>query len=612
MALPQLIKPSTYSKEKAEVVNRFLGLNKGLNIGAGEFSKMYNMTNDYYPVFGNRKKRGILGSFTNPMGVVGGDKLSYVDNNKLYYNSAYVMDLEVTNAERTLVIMGAYLCVFPDGVVYNTVSGQSETIENTQTTSSTVTMQMCKLDGTNFTSSNTHIGTTAPSDTTTYPYWLDTSTEDAVVLKMWSSTYSMWTTVSTTYVKISATDIGKGFKEYDSVKISGIEIKGYNDYEFNDTLIIYGCDDDYIIVVGLMDLLYTQSTPVTVKRQLPKMDYVCEFNNRLFGCRYGLNNDNEFVNEIYASKLGDPTNWFAYQGLATDSYAATCGSQGEFTGCIAYAGYVFFFKEEGFHKLYGNYPANFQMIYRPCRGVAKGSNRSLAIVNEVLFFKARDAIVAYDGSETTVSLNLDTEPYFDAIACDFKNKYYICMRDQEYKYKLYVFDTVKGTWCTEDDMRAKYMCYANNSAFIIDWDNDLLCINNEYIYMYNFPEDTLLPADDIYPGMTNYAPYEDKLKWSFETGDLGYDNPFNKYVKRLNLRMQLDIDAMVRIEIEYDSSNEWEYVTELFATRKKSYEVPIAVRRADHIRLRLSGWGEFRLYSLTKAVEGGSGEDEGQ
>ena len=112
--------------------------------------------------------------------------------------------------------------------------------------------------------------------------------------------------------------------------------------------------------------------------------------------------------------------------------------------------------------------------------------------------------------------------------------------------------------------------------------------------------------------MTNYAPYEDKLKWSFETGDLGYDNPFNKYVKRLNLRMQLDIDAMVRIEIEYDSSNEWEYVTELFATRKKSYEVPIAVRRADHIRLRLSGWGEFRLYSLTKAVEGGSGEDEGQ
>ena len=80
--LPQLTKPSTYTKEKAEVVNHFLGLNKGLNIGAGEFAAMHNMTNDYYPVFGNRKKRGIIDTLDNPMGVVGGDKLSYVDDDR--------------------------------------------------------------------------------------------------------------------------------------------------------------------------------------------------------------------------------------------------------------------------------------------------------------------------------------------------------------------------------------------------------------------------------------------------------------------------------------------------------------------------------------------------
>ena len=201
MALPQLTKPSSYTKEKAEVTNIFLGLNKGLNIGAGEFAAMTNMTNDYYPVFGTRKKRGIIDTMTDPMGVVGGDKFSYVDNNKLYFNQSYVMDLAATGKERTLVMMGAYLCVFPDGIVYNTITMQSESIENTQITSGTVTMQMCKLDGTNFTQNNTHIGDTAPQDTTTYPYWLDTSVEDAVVLKMWSSTYSMWTSVATTYVK---------------------------------------------------------------------------------------------------------------------------------------------------------------------------------------------------------------------------------------------------------------------------------------------------------------------------------------------------------------------------------------------------------------------------
>lgn len=610
--LPQLTKPSTYTREKAEVVNQFLGLNKGLNIGAGEFSAMNNMTNDYYPVFGNRKKRGIIDVFDNPMGIVGGDKLSYVDDNKLFYNQTYVMDLAESDKERTLVMMGAYLCVFPDGVVYNTITQQSKTIENTRSVSS-FSMSMCKWE--TWEQYEVYTGDTEPQDKT--KLWLDTSSVPAV-LKMWATDYNMWTSVGTTYVKIAATGIGVGFKDYDSVKVSGIPIKGYNDYEFNDTLIVYKATDDYIIVAGLIDKAYTfpdetyTSVSLTLKRELPKLDYVCEFNNRLYGCRYGLNNNDEFVNEIYASKLGDPTNWFAYQGLSSDSYAASCGSQGEFTGCIAYSGYVFFFKEEGFHKLYGSYPSNFQMIWRPCRGVAKGSNKSLAIVNEVLYFKARDSIVAYDGSETTISLKLDTEPYFDAVATDFKNKYYISMRNQDYQYKLYVFDSTKGTWCVEDDLRAKYMCYADNAAYIISFDNTLYCINNEFIYTFNFPSTDLFSSDDLFPGRTNYVPYEDKLKWSFETGDLGYDNPYNKYVKRLNLRMQLDIDAMVRIEIEYESSGDWEYVTELYATRKKSYEVPITVRRADHIRLRLSGWGEFRLYSLTKAVEGGSGEDESE
>lgn len=613
MALPQLT-TTTNSKERISVISEFLGVNSNVRISEDELADMHNMTNDYFPVFGNRKRRGIINTLTNPMGVTGGDKLAYVDDNKLYYDMTKVMDLAATNKERQLVMMGAYLCVFPDGVVYNTTNGTSQTIQNSNTTTGTITMRMCKLDGTEFTDQNTHIGTTAPSNTAQYPYWLDTSNSKNVVLKMWSSTYSMWTSVATTYVKISSTNIGKGFKEYDSVKISGIRIKGYNDYEFNDTLIVYAAANDYIIVAGLMDLYYQQAAnyPVTVSRELPKMDYVCEYNNRIYGCRYGTNNAGDFVNEVYASKLGDPTNWNAFPGLASDSYIASCGSQGEFTGIVAYQGYVFFFKEEGFHKLYGSQPSNFQMIWRPCAGVAKGSSKSIAIVNEVLFFKSREGIIAYDGSENKISAKIDTVPHFDAVACSYRNKYFVSMRDQQYVYKMYVYDMTKGSWCIEDDMRCKYMVYADNAAYLIAFDNTMYAINNEYIYLYNFPSNDLFPADTLFPGYTNLAPYEDKIQWSFITSDLGLENPYNKYVKRINLRMQLDISTKVKIEVEYDSSGDWEYVTEHYANKKKSYEIPIQVRRADHIRLRLSGWGEFRLFSITRAVEGGSGEDEGQ
>lgn len=606
MRLPQL----TYQSDNISIVNNFLGINKGLSISDNEFSDMKNMSNDYYPVFGNRKRRGIIQQLNNPMGMCGGESLCYVDDNKLYYHQTYLMDLDDTDAERQIIIMGAYLCVFPDGIIYNISNEETMTINNTVTTSSTVTMRMCKLDGTEFTSQNTHIGTTAPSSST-YQYWIDTSDADNVVLKMWSDTYQMWTSVATTYVKISATGIGRGFKAYDSAKFSGIQIKGYNDYDFNDTLIIYAASDDYLIVAGLFNLNYTQSDPVTVTRELPKMDYVCEMNNRIYGCRYGDNNDGEFVNEIYACKLGDPTNWFSYAGLASDSYAASCGSEGEFTGIAAYGGYIFFFKEEGFHKLYGSQPSNYQMLWKPCRGVQKGCSKSIAIVNELLIFKSRDAFIVYDGSENTISEKLSYEPMFDAVAIAYKNKYFVSMRNQNMNWSFYCYDVTKGTWVIEDDLKLKYTAYANHCAYVVDNDNTLYAIDNEYIYLLNYPNNNLFPSSNLYPGFVNLAPYESTVEWSFTTGDLGYENPFNKYLKRINLRMSLASNAKVKIEVEYDSSGEWKYVTEKYAVKKKSYDIPIAVKRADHVRLRLSGWGDFRLYSITRAVEGGSGKDEG-
>lgn len=625
-----VLKQTKATQDKLNVITQFGGVNFGLQIGDNECEDMVNMTNDFFPVLANRRKRGIITTLEKPMGVCGGDKLAYVDDNKLYYDSSKVLDLATTNAERQLVMMGAYLCVFPDGVVYNTISKQSETITNSNTTTTAITMSMCKLDGTAFTTNNTFIQDTEPTATSTKIYWLDTSQPDAVILKMWSDTYSMWTSVATTYVKIEATGIGAGFKEYDSVKVSGIKIKGYNDYDFNDTLIVYACGDDYIIVAGLMDLYYTQAStdPVTVSRELPLMDYVCELNNRIYGCRYGLNNAGEFVNEIYASKLGDPTNWNAFPGLTSDSYIASCGSEGEFTGIAAYQGYVFFFKEDGYHKLYGTQPSNFQIIFKPGRGVAQGSSKSIAVVNQVLMYKSRDAIIAYDGAENIISTKLGIEPFYDAVAVGYRNKYFVSMRDTQYNYRLYVYDISKGTWCIEDNLNAKYMVYADNATYIIDKDDRLLCVNNEAIYTVVFPHQIVdenniitvggvdydsfynFPSDELYPGPIIEGQLEDTFEWSFTTGDLTFDNPYNKYVKRLNLRMSQDVGSKVKIEIEYESSGEWEYVTEEYASKKRSYMVPIVVKRADHIRLRVSGWGEFRLFSLTKVVEGGSGEDE--
>ena len=70
------------------------------------------------------------------------------------------------------------------------------------------------------------------------------------------------------------------------------------------------------------------------RRSVPEMDFVIESGNRLWGCKYGVV-DGKAVNEIYASKLGDFKNWNCYAGRSTDSYVATRGSDGPFTGVHA-------------------------------------------------------------------------------------------------------------------------------------------------------------------------------------------------------------------------------------------------------------------------------------
>lgn len=85
------------------------------------------------------------------------------------------------------------------------------------------------------------------------------------------------------------------------------------------------------------------------------------------------------------------------------------------------------------------------------------------------------------------------------------------------------------------------------------------------------------------------------------------NTPFQKYIKRILLRLWLDTSSKIRVEVMYDSSDEWINVMEYYATRKRSYEMPIPVQRCDHMRIRMTGWGDFKLYSIAKVVEEGSG-----
>ena len=576
MKLPKLKELNTHR----EMVDVFKGYNHNLRIGEGEFYDMKNLSSDNYPILSPRPKRGIYATPNKPQGMVAKDSLCYVDGENFIINEYRVpMGLSTGDEKpKTLISMGAYVIIMPDKKYINTANLEDYgNIEVAVVTSASTTFELCKVDGVGY--GNVVTQDTAPTDPKNMDLWIDTS-ETPHQLKQYSSTTDMWSAIATTYIKISSPGIGKPFSVNDGVTIEGVEKLT----DLNASMVIWAKGDDFIVVTGILDQVTTQNTSISITRRMPNMDFIIESENRLWGCRYGAAINGEMVNEIYASKLGDFKNWNCFMGISTDSYAATVGTDGQFTGAITHLGYPLFFKENCLHKVYGNYPANYQIQTTACRGVQKGCERSLAIVNEVLYYKARSGICAYDGSlPQEMSSALGDISYSNAVGGVLGNKYYISMSDVEEKYHLFVYDTKKGMWHREDETQAVDFCNCRGDLYYIDHaDNQIKTVKGTGV------------AEN------------DTISWEAITGIIGTDSPDKKYISRMDVRMSLQVGTRVVFSVEYDSSGVWESLFMMAGTSLQSFAVPIRPKRCDHLRLRIEGIGDAKIYSICKTIEQGS------
>ncbi len=605
MRLPQLNEiPQT-----REIIDVFGGYNHNSRIGEGEFYDMKNLSSSNHPVLSPRSKRGLYKALNSPLGIIVKDGIGYIEGTEFYYNGMSTIGLGLSSdadpSKTMMVSMGAFVIIITkdangnlldkkwvnSGKVYETRDGIFMVygdIEVSYTLKKGV-ISMCDEQGDRL--DIKHIG---------FPVY---EAEDGDLLleqgnpssiKRFSASTGQWVRVDS-YIKVESTGIGSVFGVNDSVNI----IQDY--YTHTSALegfkTIVKREDNYILYEGVLDYIEDIDVDadantslgdqsITFARQMPLMDYIIESGNRLWGCRYGLNNKGEMVNEIYASKLGDFKNWNSFQGISTDSYVVSLGTDGAFTGAITHLGYPIFFKENCMHKVYGNYPSNYQMQTTACRGVQKGSEKSLAIVNEVLYYKSRGGICAFDGSlPVEISSAFGEEHYSNAVGGCLGNKYYVSMTsdrestDVEKAYKLFVYDTAKGLWHKEDNTYATAFCsFANNLFYIDDKDKAIK---------------TIIGTD------------EKTVKWMAETGKIGTDSPDTKYISKLNIRVSLDVEATIIVYIKYNSTGDWQYIGKMVGSRLQSYTMPIKPRRCDHFQLRFEGNGEAKIFSICKTIERG-------
>lgn len=498
-------------------IGTFGGLDERPTIDNNFFADTKNVSSRFYPTLTTRQTRGdVLGELSNPNGLFWKNAVFYVDGVKAYYDFEQIPGLQLKSGMKQLVGMGAYIIIMPDKIAYDT---------NTKT-------------------------------------W---KTLGAKLTQSFTATFAPLSAGSA-YTKITLSGIDDVFNQYDAVTITGCTNASYNT-----TKIITETGTDFIVVTGALDSSFTQASGLKFERSVPDMDFVCEHNNRLWGC-------SSKNHEIYASKLGDPFNWNAFEGISTDSYVLSVGSDGDFTACVAHMGYVIFFKEQYIHVMYGDKPSNYSLNTKQLPGVKTHCAASVQIINETLYYVGRSGVYAYNGAiPVCISDNL-TKPMLECIGGKQDDIYYLsCERDG--KSELLTFDTKRQLWHKQDDLRFRCAAFGEGVLYYIDSDGNLSTITGER---------------------------DEHIEWYAESGDIVEGSIDQKYVSKIRFNFWMDSHSEANIFMKYDDGPIWERVGTVKSIKNMTYVFNIIPKRCNKYRYRIEGYGQFKLFGMAREVEGGS------
>ena len=579
-----LLPTLNYEYTEREVTDTFRGYRHQLKIDEGEFYDMRNLTSESFPLLANRRRRGRVRSLQAPGGLLAKDKLAWVENGTLYWDGEATALTGLSAGDKQLVSMGAYIVVFPDKKFFNTADSTDRgNLEALYTSAGAVEYTLCRADGTAYQLPT--VSDTAPEEPANAALWIDTAQEKHV-LRQWSAAMGEWSEIPTVYTKLrfrSEGELPGLFSVCDGVSISGAAPDGIDG---DKVLCAVGGGDgvlDYIVVTGLLEQAATQTEgSVRIERRVPELDFVIECQNRLWGCRYGTENGKS-LNELYCCALGDFKNWRQYMGLSTDSWTASVGSDGPWTGAVNYLGCPMFFKENRIHRVTVSAAGAHAVSETVCRGVQEGSAGSLQVVNETLFYKSRSDVCVYQGGfPQSISEPLGGELFSHAVAGTAGERYYLSMRGGDGAWSLFVYDIRHGLWMREDELHAEAFARLGDELYALTADGELLAL------------------------LGSAGEREPFVAWEAETGMLSWQHPDRKYVSRFNLRLYMEEGAEVSVYLMYDSDGVWVRQGRIRMKGTRTVTLPIRPRRCDHLRMKLVGKGEVRLYSIAKILSYGS------
>lgn len=503
MNLPAL--KNTGNPSRVETV-AMRGINYSDQIQDGDLRDSLNLSARRYPYITTRRKRVKQEGYAGGTGLTAWGKLVVVQGTDLLYDGQVVG--KVTAGEKQFAVVNTKMVIWPDKVYLDMNSREVKSLG-------------AKLTGSK-------------------------------------------ATFTTSTMKVSGwTDLTTLFKAGDAVTISGCTTKAEN----NKDIVIKDVTKDTITVTdNTFTAASETSTAITLERKIPEMDFICESENRLWGCCSD-------TQTIYASSLGDPTNFYVYEGLSTDSYALAVGTEGEFTGCCKLTSSVLFWKETKLHKMLGSYPAEYSLYTYDIEGLQKGCHKSLQVINEVLFYMGLHGVYAYSGgTPSLISANFGDHEFTDAVAGNDGDSYFLSVQDGVDRHLL-VYETRSSIWVKEDDTHVVDFARVGKDLYFLTDGGD--------VWLADGREDN----PDM-EWLAQFTPFYETIQG-------------RKCYSKLLLRLELPKGSYLQADVRCDGGK-WTSCGKVVGREYDVVPLRIAVNRCDKFEIRLKGKGPCTILSVLR------------
>lgn len=594
--------------KKKQYIEKFHGYCRHYRIEETQAYDCYNLSNREYPILCSKEPRGvylksapkIYAMSSGPLGIA--EFYTYTYNSYCFRYNSQSIDHVAESSIPHIVRFGQKMILCPQLISRNDSDDVAEEKKNAKMYDYTLAMYQKKQDGTfvQITSAKSVSDTDTYKPTTADPEWfisyyspLKVYVRNEEETGLSDITATIWTAI------IPKNDIfnGENLVASDINKLVGtgmLTITDSNQGNHQANVVFNSVEYTGITVIPALissgevykNVEYGTGIEVEGTGNIV-IDFAVECQNRIWACRYGNNVYGDFVNEIYATELGTSDEWMNYSGDAAASYAASIGTHGAFTGAAVLGTYPYFFKEKCIHKVYVSSSGAHQVRTLDVPGVENGSYQSIVSFGDYLIYKGCDHVYLFDGSGVVnISDALGEIKYKNAIAGRSKDLYVMYCENEDGKENyIFSYDTRLKLWQRElIEDKVTSMCEHNGELLIA------------------------LEKGKIITHKAISSPSEsDKVRWMWESGEIGFSDADHKYICRLDFRVRLGFGATFNVWIQYDSDERWISVSKIVGDRPtpKTETINIMPRRCEHFKFRIQGRGDFRLYTLQKIYEEG-------